>query len=98
MIPEVAVYIKNFKNFLDKNEEARLYFLSNVNEELFFEHLEDIANKNFEKQGDPLLSRDQLELLRKTMQAIQIMKKPEEELYTNGVFAEIPNFGFICLN
>ena len=97
MIPEVATYMQSFRNFLKNNEEARLYFLSGVDEDIFFEHFEEIAEKNYKKTGDAMLNKDQLEELRKKMLEANVIKEPETEI-PKGIFVEIPNFGFYCLN
>jgi hypothetical protein len=94
MIPEVATYIQSFKNFLNKNDEANSYFLNGIDENLFFRHFEDVARQNFEKFGEPMLKKEQLEFLRETM----IKVEEEKKIFTNGIFIEIPNYGFICLN
>jgi hypothetical protein len=97
MNPDVATYMQSFKNFLKNNEEARLYFLSGIDEDLFFEHFEEIAEKNYKKFGDAMLNKDQLELLRKTMLAVNVVKKPKTE-HMNSIFVDVPNYGFYCLN
>jgi hypothetical protein len=66
--------------------------------------MSEIAQKNFEKNGDATLDREQFELLRKTITAIAVIKrveiKNEDFNYNNGVFIgfPFPNFGTICLN
>ena len=62
--PEVLIYIQSVKNYFDTNKEAGEYFLSGANEELFFKHLTEIAQKNFSKSGESMLNREQFELLR----------------------------------
>ena len=103
--PEVLIYVQSVKNYFATNKEAGEYFLSGTNEELFFKHLTEIAQKNFTKSGESMLNRDQFELLRKTILAINIIEKKveiksEDFNYNNGVFIELrfPNFGLICLN
>jgi hypothetical protein len=108
--PEVLIYIQTVKNYLNTNKEAHDYFLGNSDETLFFEHLAEISQKNFEKEGEVMLNREQFDLLRKTIIAITIAKsekfnnkkvilKQEDFNYYNGVFIELlPNFGLICLN
>ena len=44
--PDVLTYIQTVKNYLKKNEEARNYFLTGVDEDFFFQHLGEIAQKN----------------------------------------------------
>jgi hypothetical protein len=108
--PEVLIYIQSVKSYFDINKEAGEYFLSGTNEELFFKHLTEIAQKNFTKSGEATLNREQFELLRKTILALSVIEKKsftkkveiksEDFNYDNGVFIELtfPNFGLICLN
>jgi len=102
--PEVLIYLQTVKNYFEINKEAREFFLSNSDEELFYKHMSEIAQKNFEKNGDATLDREQFELLRKTIAAITVIKrveiKNEDFNYNNGVFIGLPfpNFGTICLN
>jgi hypothetical protein len=99
MSPEVLIYVQNVRNYFKKDLEAREYFLNEIDEELFFKYLTEISQKNFEKEGEPVLSKEQFELIRKTLLLIDITKKefkkesPEDKLFMNvGVF------GKICLN
>jgi hypothetical protein len=99
--PEVLIYIQTVKNFFNNNKEAKDYFLLDNNEELFFEHLGEISKKNFEKQGEIMLSQTQFELLRKTISAICAIEKNNEKPkleYDNRVFVSFKDFGSICLN
>ena len=108
--PEVLIYVQSVKNYFDTNKEAGEYFLNGTNEELFFKHLTEIAQKNFSKSGESMLNREQFELLRKTILALSVIEKKsftkkveiksEDFNYDNGVFIELsfPNFGLICLN
>lgn len=104
--PEVLIYIQSVKNYFETNIEAKEYFLSNSNEELFYKHMTEIAQKNFTKNGEAILNREQFELLRKTITAITVVGKKKVEIknedfdYDNGVFIGLPfpNFGMICLN
>ncbi len=102
--PEVLIYLQTVKNYFEINKEAREFFLSNSDEELFYKHMSEIAQKNFEKNGEATLDREQFELLRKTIAAITVIKRVEirnEDFdYNNGVFIGLPfpDFGTICLN
>jgi hypothetical protein len=102
MESEILTYIQTVKSFLKKNEEARKYFLSGVDEELFFQHLTEIAEKNFKSFGEPMLNREQFDLLRKTMKALSIIDKSIEELPTvskeDNIFIDYRGLGKICLN
>jgi hypothetical protein len=106
--PEVLIYLQTVKNYFETNKEAREFFLSNSDGELFYKHMTEIAQKNFEKNGEATLDREQFELLRRTIAAITVMGetkfkngiefKKEDFDYDNGVFIGFPNFGMICLN
>ena len=108
--PEVLIYLQSVKNYFETNLEAREFFLSNSDEELFYKHMTEIAQKNYEKNGTATLDREQFELLRKTILAINVIEKKsftkkveiksEDFNYNNGVFIGLPfpNFGLICLN
>jgi hypothetical protein len=106
--PEVLIYLQSVKNYFETNLEAKEFFLSNSDEELFYKHMTEIAQKNYEKNGTATLDREQFELLRKTIAAISVISKTkfkngiqfkkEDFDYDNGVFIEFSNFGSICLN
>ena len=100
--PEVLIYVQNVMSYFSKNEEARNYFINDSIEELFFEHLAEISQKNFDKTGEVTLSKDQFEVLRKTIAALSIAKKdiPEEETSDEPphIFIDTRGFGKICLN
>lgn len=99
MSPEVLIYVQKVKQYLENDEKARKYFLENIDEEMFYRHLIEISQKNFEKDGEPTLTQEQFELLRKTMRAIMVVKNdqtdddPNEKIYLN-----INGYGKICLN
>jgi hypothetical protein len=101
MNPDVATYVNAFKKLLDNNEKIREYFLADIDEETFFEFFIKIAEKNFKKFGEPQLDKQQLEILRRTVQ-VQTMnsKLPGDlNLHTeNRLFVKVPNFGFFSLN
>jgi hypothetical protein len=102
--PEVLTYLQTVKNYLKKNDEARTYFLHGVDEEKFFDHLTEIAQKNFNQLGEPMLNKEQFDLLRKTMKAISIVDKSITELEEEtpdpekNIFVDYRGFGKICLN
>jgi hypothetical protein len=100
--PEVLAYIQTVKSFLKKNDEARDYFLKNVDEELFFNQLTEISQKNFKTHGEPMLSKEQFDLLRKTVRAISIANNPikedTKENVEDNIFIDYRGLGKICLN
>ena len=64
----------------------------------------EIAQKNFEQLGEPMLNKEQFDLLRKTMKAISIVGKSVNELeeevvdFEKNIFVDYRGFGKICLN
>jgi hypothetical protein len=100
--PEVLIYLQTVKNYLKTNLEAREYFLGDSDEELFYKHLCEISQKNYEKNGEVMLDKDQFELLKTTVKAISIVNKeiPEEpnKNIEKNIFMDLGDFGKICLN
>ena len=55
--PEVLIYIQTVKTYLKNNTEAKDYFIGESDEELFFDHLSEISQKNFESNGPESFER-----------------------------------------
>jgi hypothetical protein len=98
--PEVLIYVQSVKNYFQKNNEAREYFIANSDEEQFFKHLSEISQKNFDKNGEVMLDKTQFELLRVTVQAIAIVTAPVENLPSveDNIFIDMRGYAKICLN
>ena len=102
--PEVLIYLQTVKNFFKSNEETRNYFISDSDEEVFFKHLCEISQKNFEDNGEVMLNKEQFELLRRTILAITISQKDIEEVeeeipnQEDNIFIDMRGYGKICLN
>jgi hypothetical protein len=96
---EILIYLQQVKNYFNTNVEAREYFIGDADEEAFFKHLVDIAEKNFKTDGNPMLNKEQFELLRTTIKVVQISKKTytQNEIEETKIFIDT-NFGQICLN
>ena len=87
--PDILIYIQTVKNFLENNEGLKKYFLTNVDEDLFFENLGQIAEINLTKNGEPQLSKEQFEVLRLSL---QIFKKVDDEIQMEeSIYEYIPN-------
>ena len=87
--PDILIYIQTVKNFLENNEGIKKYFLTNVDEDLFFETLGQIAEINLTKNGEPQLSKEQFEVLRLSL---QIFKKVDDEIQMEeSIYEYIPN-------
>jgi hypothetical protein len=103
---DTLIYVQSVKDYFKRNQQANDYFLLNNNEEIFFQHLSEIAEKNYKSFNNPTLNREQFELLRKTTLALSVVNKVKRvedmdpEDFDNGVFIGLPfpGFGTICLN
>ncbi len=73
-IPEVLIYIQTVKNFIENNSDTKKYLIGNSDEELFYEYVGKLAQENFQKNGEVLLTEGQFELIRKTLLAQKITK------------------------
>jgi hypothetical protein len=91
MVPEVLIYIRTVKTYIQSNEEAKEYFIADSNPEDFYQQIQEISEKNFEKHGDPMLTKEQFESVR---ESLKTKSKPKEE----KLFFELKGFGKICLN
>lgn len=101
MSPEVLIYIQNVKNFLEKDQVTRDYFLSEIDENLFFQQLSEISQKNFEKDGEAMLTQSQFEDLRNSLLAMSITKKQYEKVIkevNQNVIFDTKSYGVIILN
>jgi hypothetical protein len=98
--PEVLIYVQSVKNYFQKNDEARQYFIANSDEQQFFKHLSEISQKNFDKNGEVMLDKTQFELLRVTVQAIAVATTPVENLPSaeEHIFIDMRGYAKICLN
>jgi hypothetical protein len=98
MSPEVLIYIQTVKNYLKNNQEARDYFLRGVDEEIFYKYLAEISQKNFNNNGDVTLNITQFEILKRTVAALSIVNKSDEEINHTNLFFKVKDFGYFSLN
>jgi len=88
-LPDILIYLQTVKNFLENNKGTKEYFLTNVDEELFYDNLGQIAQINLEKNGEPQLSKEQFEVLRLSL---QIFKKVDDDIQIEeSIYEYIPN-------
>ena len=92
MAPEVLIYVKNVKKFLDTNQEAYDYFLKDLNADDFFSKVAESSQENFERNGDPMLLRNQFEEIKEELLSISTKNKEVD------IFFDLKDFGKICLN
>lgn len=86
--PDVLVYIQSVKDYLSKNMEAREYFIGTNSEDSFYELILDVAKINYEKRGEPQLSKSQFELIRITLNAFT--QAEQEESVNDLIYEYIP--------
>lgn len=91
MSPEVLIYLQTVKKFIKSSDVTRKYFQIGNNEELFFESLAEISQKNFEENGEPQLSLEQFETLRKKYRS-------NKEIVLIGMFVSLGEYGDVSLN
>jgi hypothetical protein len=97
MDTEVLVYLQKIKTFFKTNQEARDYFVGDADVEYFYEQLSIISSKNYETDGQPELSREQLEALRVTMRVLAI--KDQRIFYSEDkLFLYLDDYPGICMN
>ena len=90
--PESLIYLQTIKNYFQNNEDARKYFLSELNEDEFYSGILKVAENNFRKLGEPQLTQEQLEFLRISL---MIFKKVEDSEYEGIYFYESTDLKFI---
>ena len=93
---EVLIYIQKVKLYFEKYDDTKKYFASDVDDETFYNHITEIAVKNYNKKGEPTLSEDQFEFLRKTMTVLSIVKN--NNLPKIPLWMDLGKFGKICSN
>lgn len=97
MDTEVLVYLQKIKTFLKNNQEARDYFIGNADVDKFYEQMSIISNKNYEKSGQPELSKEQFEALRTTMIVLSIQN--QRVFYSDDkLFLFLDDYPGICMN
>ncbi len=92
MDPEIIIYINKLRGYFKKNENAKDYFLKNLDEEKFFNMVTDMAQKNFLTKGDPTLSLLQFEAIKQTIKVIEISER-SDSFYEPKIF--IDNRGLV---
>lgn len=94
MSTEVLLYVQNLKHYLIENKKANEFFNVQDNEDAFFEFVSKMSQKNMDENGEPQLSLNQFEEIRK-----KISGEPEERINeATGYFISYGHFGYISLN
>ena len=61
---DILIYIKNIKEFFEKNKDAKQYFIPNNNERLFYYLIELYSYNNKMNNMDHVLNKKQFEKIR----------------------------------
>jgi hypothetical protein len=61
---DILIYIQKIRNYLETSEEAKKYFLADINIEIFMNEVYKISEKNFNINGNPLLSPAQMDKIK----------------------------------
>jgi hypothetical protein len=92
MSPDVLIYLQSIKNFFTNNTLAKKYFSIEGNEEIFYKHISELSQKNFDEYGEPELTLDQFEELRKSIFS------SEDDITFTASFLNLGDLGYISLN
>lgn len=76
---DILIYLNQVKNFLNRNDDAKSYFLKDIDSEKFYDRIYIESNKNLKNNGDPSLSREQLESIRN-----DLLLDNERKYFFNG--------------
>lgn len=87
MEAEVLVYIGKLRKYLNTNKEAYDHFIGNMDENKFFDLVNDVAIKNYHEKGDPTLTMEQFEIVKKTLRIDDISKR-DDSYYEPRIFID----------
>lgn len=90
---EVLLYIQKVKKFFEKNDKAKEYYFITYNEDEFYDKVTEIAQENFDKNGEPTLNINQFEHLR-----IPEKNKDISVFVFDNIFIDFEGYEKICLN
>lgn len=97
MEPDVLIYIQRVKKYISTNNEAKDYFVGESSIDEFYKHLIIISEKNYKETGQPELTQEQFELLRKTVLAVSLSK--QRLFYSDdSLFMFFDDYPPICMN
>lgn len=79
-------------NYFTTNDEVKDYFIGSSDPLLFYSKVKDQSIKNFTERGDPMLTKEEFEEIRKGQLVVEI------NTLVDDIFIDLKNFGKICLN
>jgi uncharacterized protein (UPF0305 family) len=93
MSSEVLIYVQNLRRYFETNTEAQKYFETIGNEELFFNYISEMSQKNFDENDEPQLTLEQFEEVRR-----KITKFAGKKDEITGIFISLGDLGYVSLN
>jgi len=93
MSSEVLIYVQNLRIYFSTHTDAQKYFATTGNEELFFNEIEEMSQKNSDEHGEPQLTLEQFEEVRR-----KITKFAGKKDEITGVFISLGDLGYASLN
>lgn len=95
---EILIYIQKVKSYLSNNEEAKKYFIGDSDVDSFFNRVIELSKQNFEKFGNPMLSKEQFESLRQVVFTVEVNKDDLPNSNEDNIFIDMRGYHKICLN
>jgi hypothetical protein len=92
---EIDIYMNQFIGFFDKNPKELTELIGKIDKDIFFQKIREQCEKNFEKDGEASLKREQvIEIIVSLHRNDNLTPKivELEEIFQNT------KFGKICLN
>lgn len=89
---EILIYLQKVMNYFTTNDEVKDYFIGSSDPLLFYSKVKDQSIKNFTERGDPMLTKEEFEEIRKGQLVVEI------NTLVDDIFIDLKHFGKICLN
>jgi len=80
---DVIIYVSKLKTFLDNDSDASEFFYGKNGQDEFYELVKIFAKKNIEDKGEPDLTQEQFEQIRKKIFHITANKDITSEIIKN---------------
>ncbi len=81
--PDVLIYLDKLKRYIFSDNDIRDFFLKDIDQGMFFEKVTEFSESNLKENGEPDLTRQQLEQIKIELQMMAQDKK-ENELFFNN--------------
>jgi hypothetical protein len=95
---EILIYIQKVKSYFSNNAEATQYFIGDSDVDFFYNRMTELSKQNFEKFGNPTLSKEQFESLRQVVFTVEVNKDDLPKSNDDNIFIDMRGYHKICLN